>query len=146
MPSFEAVMKTEDRRECLSEAQQRRAVKYTEDHTDLDVSTYAKRRQTAAEMLKVGLDALGHDKLVETLKETTESYFFCPDTRKEARRQLELHTRTCLTCAAAARLQQPLVTDNSLGDDAPVPLNEGEDLGVVDPGSVVEGSENPIAA
>jgi hypothetical protein len=120
--------------------------KYQDAHTELDVSTYAKRRVSASKMLKSGLESLGHDKLVETLTNTAASYFFCPDTRKEARRQLELHESTCLTCAHAARLKQALVADDALGDEVPVPLDECEDLGVVDPGSGEEALENPLAA
>lgn len=119
---------------------------YQQKHTKLDVSTYSKRRQSAAKMLKDNLGSMDHDRLVETLSEAAESWVHCPDTRKEAKRQLELHQRTCLTCAYKARVSEPLVPDHALGEGLPVPLDEGEDLGVVDPGSSEEGSQDPLAA
>lgn len=120
---------------------------YQQDHTSLDTSTYKKRRDSASAMLKSGLESMDHDKLVETLEETSTSYFFCPDTRKEAVRQLKIHKKTCLTCAALAAIQKnPLVADQTFTQHFPLPLDEGKDLSVVDSGSAEEGTENPLAA
>lgn len=120
---------------------------YQEDHTELDVTTYKKRRDSAVSMLKSGLESMDHDQMVDALTEVCSSWFHCPDTRKEAERQLKLHRAACLTCAKrAALLKQTLVAENPLGDSAPVSLDVGEDLSIVDSGGDLERAENALAA
>lgn len=147
VPTTQPQLRTEDQRESIKDVDGQLVQKYNDRHAVLDTTTYKKRRDSAAALLKSGLESMDHDKLVETLEETSTSYFFCPDTRKEAVHQLKIHKKTCLTCAAIAAIEKnPLVADETFTQHFPLPLDEGKDLSVVDSGSGEEGSENAIAA
>jgi hypothetical protein len=101
-------------------------------HTILDTSTEKKRRTSAATLLAKNLAALPHETLLRTLTDAAESRFLCPDTRKEAQRQLDLHVKKCSACTALAR------PDDPANEQVVVALDVGDDAAEAEAGSLLE--------
>lgn len=66
---------------------------------DSDEAAEARRRKAKAKILKQNLEALPHDTMIEKLKEQAESVQRDYSTRREARRLLLAHAKTCEMCA-----------------------------------------------
>jgi hypothetical protein len=72
---------------------------YVAKHCQLDVSSPAKRKKSAATKLTELLGKLPHDQMVELLGNAAKNINFDFTTRKEAARQLRLHAEACESCA-----------------------------------------------
>lgn len=116
--------------EDLDEEEQRAYERYKDEHTDINTSNPKKRRASAAALLSKSLSAMPHDAMVEALTQTGKSYFACPDTRKEALRQLEIHTKSCSACTPSA--EPVLPTKPAPVESLNVGLDESEDAAGVD--------------
>jgi hypothetical protein len=71
---------------------------YIAKHCELDTSTPTKRKESAAAKLVELLGSLPHDQMVELLKNAAANPNFDFTTRKEAARQLRLHSEECGSC------------------------------------------------
>ena len=87
---------------------------YVERHCELDTSTPAARRASAAAKLEELLGQLPHDRLVEVLADTAKSVFFDSVTRKEAARRLRLHTEGCASCHVGIEEHEDLAAGDPL--------------------------------
>jgi hypothetical protein len=73
---------------------------YIAKHCELDVSSPTKRKESAASKLGELLKSLPHDQMVELLRNAASNTSFDFVTRKEAARQLRLHSQSC-SCDAS---------------------------------------------
>lgn len=103
----------------------------------LDVSTPDKRRSSAAALLSRSLAAMPHDAMVSALTHTYNSLLSCPDTRKEAGRQLEKHRKSCLACSSAS--VGPLPLDAPSVETVEVVVDTVDDFGTSENLCLVEG-------
>jgi hypothetical protein len=71
---------------------------WVEAHDQIKSKSLANRKRKATVLLEENLNALGHDKMVETLEETTKHP--CPDSAKMARKKLREHIVSCDSCKA----------------------------------------------
>lgn len=62
----------------------------------LDKTSFAKRRQSASDLLAQNLLALPHNRRMEVLIEAAQNPSFCFESRKEAVRQIKAHRKGCL--------------------------------------------------
>lgn len=92
----------------------------------LDLSNDRERRKSASALLEKHLQSMPHDQRVAVLTEASQNPHMCPDTRKEARRQLRLHTESCDSCATAVPANGSVAPDS-------VEVDELVDVGGVDP-------------
>lgn len=97
---------------------------YIERHSELDTTDEDTRRTSAAAVLAKHLQALPHDKMIETLLEASENLALCVVARGEAKRQLRLHKKKCQQCGAAA----PVV---AVAVEAPAPVPTPDPVVVV---------------
>jgi hypothetical protein len=58
----------------------------------------SRRRRNAQAALELGLSEMGHDRMVEVLREVQTSEFQHPDARDEAKRRLVKHQAACESC------------------------------------------------
>jgi hypothetical protein len=98
-PCLQAVNDTDPELDPQEEAQ---LAAYRARVGKLDTSTPDKRRNSAVTLLNESLAAMPHDSMVSALTQTVTSVFACPDTRREAKRQLDRHRQACLACSATS--------------------------------------------
>ena len=119
-------------------------LEYRERHTELDVTSVTKRRNSARALLDKSLAAMPHENLVAALTEASQSYSVCTDTRREARKRLDAHRNSCSLCTppkaevivlAVASLDTPAINDDRIsldvvkqhsGVDAPSVSEQGQ--------------------
>lgn len=92
---------------------------YVRRHCKLDLSSPSARRKSATKLLKEELGRLGHDRMVEVLKEAESNDRIEGEARAEAVRQLRLHNQECEVCA-------------------PLPVEEDHQVGGADAGGAAE--------
>lgn len=86
--------------------------KYKDSHAVITTTNPKKRAKHAAQLLEEGLATLPHEDLLENLERASKSRFLCPDTRKEALRQLARHQAACSKCTTLASVTAlPLDTE-----------------------------------
>jgi hypothetical protein len=108
-----------DPRKTLEDGIQR--AEEEDDTEDEDVA--ARRRRAAAKVLKANLAALPHEEMVARLKRIAESTVHAYPTRKEARRQLINHSKTCAMCTEVGLSLKPL-TGGREGEEVDVRRHE----------------------
>lgn len=73
---------------------------YVRRHCVLDTSSPSARRASAAALLRDLLGDMPHDDMVETLRAATENHSLDVVARREAARQLRLHSGSCAACGS----------------------------------------------
>lgn len=92
------------------------------DHRDrnrkLDCSNPTKRKASAAKMLKEGLGAMDHDRMVETLTFAAQNILIAHDARRHAAKLLREHAAECPDCYTGSESLGVDEDEESTGVDA----------------------------